>query len=202
MQTLVLNLKSKKKNLLALLVVLIIARVVLTLLENKETNKQEQEHSALKNTIQLSRDNADPIKKLALVPVEQTEFCQKLHVKYQNLDEVKKNKSTSVRFKNIHKNVEGNIYRLRFFYKDSSENEIPSYLLYLEDKNEEEHLVEKTSYKKGPLYSKIENVDGTVIYTEEGVNIETHGELFLHYENGDIKDLQGTVEKNLVECRY
>ena len=56
------------------------------------------------------------------------------------------------RFENIHKKVEQTIYRLRFFYKDGEEGEIENFLVYKEDSSENPHLIEKSPYKKGPLY--------------------------------------------------
>lgn len=133
-------------------------------------------------------------------------LCQGLRAHYQNLKEIKRTEKTSVRFVNVHKKIDGVVYRLRFFYKDTSESEIPTYLLYQEDQNEEEHLVETSPYKKGTKYLEIEKASGTVIYTEEGVNLGEDQDLFLHFENGDLKDLQGLspllAEKNFIECRY
>ena len=132
--------------------------------------------------------------------------CQGLRSHYQNLKEIKRTEKTSVRFVNVHKKVDGIVYRLRFFYKDASENEIPTYLLYKEDRNDEEHIIESTAYKKGAEYLRIEKAQGSVIYTEEGVNLGIDQDLFLHYENGDLKDLQGLspllAEKNFIECRF
>lgn len=132
--------------------------------------------------------------------------CQGLRSHYQNLKEIKRTEKTSVRFVNVHKKVDGIVYRLRFFYKDSSENEIPTYLLYKEDQNDEEHIIETSPYKKGAQYLNIEKATGTVIYTEEGVNLGVDQDLFLHYENGDLKDLQGLspllADKNFIECRF
>jgi len=133
-------------------------------------------------------------------------ICTSLRANYANLDEIKNNEKIDLRFVNVHKKVDGIIYRLRFFYKDSSENETPTYLVYKENQNEEDILTEKSAYKKGKLYNKIEKAPGEIIYTEEGLNIGLNQNLFLHFENKVLKDLQGTsplTEKmGFVECHF
>lgn len=132
--------------------------------------------------------------------------CKSMHSSYQYINEVKKLKNVDLRFVNIHKKVDGIVYRLRFFYKESSENEIPNYLVYKENQKDEDILVEKSSYKKGKLYLKVENDQGEIVYSEEGLNVGAEKDLFLHYENKVLKDLQGVSplqgEKNFIECRF
>lgn len=133
-------------------------------------------------------------------------LCHSLKASYSSIDEVKKREKIDLRFVNVHKKVDGIVYRLRFFYKDSSENEIPTYLVYKENQNDEDILTEKSAYKKGKLYNRIEKALGEIIYTEEGMNIGADQDLFLHYENKVLKDLQGVSplpnEKDFIECRF
>lgn len=133
-------------------------------------------------------------------------LCQNLRSHYQNLKEIKRTEKTSVRFVNVHKKVDGIVYRMRFFYKDAAENEIPTYLLYREDQSEVEHLIETSPYKKGVKYQEIDKAQGSIIYTEEGVNLGENQDLFLHFENNELKDLQGLspmlTEKDFIECRF
>jgi thiol-disulfide isomerase/thioredoxin len=132
--------------------------------------------------------------------------CQSIRATYQDIDEVKKVEKISIRFVNTHKKVDTIVYRLRFFYKDSNENEIANYLVYKENQNDEDILIEKSTYKKGKLYLKIEAALGEILYTEEGLNLGIDQDLFLHYENKRLKDIQGVSplpgEKDFIECRY
>lgn len=204
--------KSKKNILIILLAILVIARIVIVVLENKKVDHSTTSSSF---TSPVEMHTLNPDVNLSKAPGEavtsqnsmtESDLCQSMRDHYQNLSEVQKMEKTSIRFVNVHKKVDGVIYRTRFFYKDSSENEIPTYLLYKEDQNEEDHLIETSPYKKGPQYLKIEKAMGTIIYTEEGVNIGAAQDLFLHYENKVLKDLQGISpqrsEKDFVECRF
>ncbi len=205
--------KSKKNILIIVLAALVVARIVIVILENKKAD-----HTDLSPTLSTSPAEVhtlNPDANLSKTPEEavtsqnptaQNDMCSSMRDHYQNLSEVQKMEKTSIRFVNVHKKVDGVVYRTRFFYKDGSENEIPTYLLYREDQNEEDHLIETSPYKKGPQYLKIEKAPGTIIYTEEGVNVGAEQDLFLHYENKVLKDLQGITpqkeEKNFIECRF
>lgn len=128
--------------------------------------------------------------------------CSDAQLRYADIKEVKKIKSTSIRFVNTHKKIDGVIYRFRFFYKETSENEVPQYLLYQEDEQEEDHLIEVSPYKKGLKYLKFEKKNGETIYYEEGLNVGIDQNLFLHYENGQLKKIQGPIEKKFHDCAY
>lgn len=134
--------------------------------------------------------------------------CQSLRTSYANIDELKKKEKIDIRFINVHKKVDGTVYRLRYFLKDSNENEIPTYLVYVykENQSEKDILTEKSTYKKGKLYTKIEKAQGEILYSEEALNIGVEKDLFLHYENNVLKDLQGISplpdEKDFIECRF
>ncbi len=205
--------KSRKKLLLIVLALLIIARVILTLVEKNKpldhtdpgaTPDVSMETRALNPDANLSKAPEEAV--TSLHATNKDSLCQNLRNHYQNLKEIKRTEKTSVRFVNVHKKVDGVVYRMRFFYKDTSENEIPTYLLYREDHNEEEHMIENSPYKKGGKYLEIEKAQGSVIYTEEGVNLGVNQDLFLHFENNELKDLQGLspmlAEKDFIECRF
>lgn len=204
--------KSKKNILIIVLAALVVARMVIVFFENKKVD-----HAAVSPSVSTPSEaqTINPDANLSKTPEEavtsqnetsKNDLCQSMRSHYQNLSEVEKMEKTSIRFVNVHKKVDGVVYRTRFFYKDSSENEIPTYLLYREDQTEEDHLIETSPYKKGPQYLKIEKSPGTIIYTEEGVNIGVDQDLFLHYENKVLKDLQGVspqrAEKDFIECRF
>jgi hypothetical protein len=105
-----------------------------------------------------------------------------------------KNQFNQLRFENIHKKIGPNIYRLRHFFKEGDESEIETFLVYLEDHEENARIVEKSTYKKGQLFLKIEKTEGEIIYHEEGLN---HGEdLFLHYINNQLREAQGQSDNN------
>lgn len=205
--------KSRKNILIIVLAALVVARMVIVFFENKKVVDHAVATPSISTTSEAHTINPDA--NLSKTPEEavtlqnetsKNDLCQSMRSHYQNLSEVQKMEKTSIRFVNVHKKVDGVVYRTRFFYKDSSENEIPTYLLYREDHNEEDHLIETSPYKKGPQYLKIEKSPGSIIYTEEGVNIGVDQDLFLHYENKVLKDLQGVspqrAEKDFIECRY
>lgn len=204
--------KSKKYILIVVLAILVVARILIVLFENKKVD-----HTTVTpvETTHPDVHQLNPDANLSKTPEEavtsqnetsQNDVCQSMRSHYQNLSEIQKMEKTSVRFVNVHKKVDGVIYRTRFFYKDTSENEIPTYLLYREDQNEEDHLIETSPYKKGAQYLQIEKAPGTIIYTEEGVNVGVEQDLFLHYENKILKDLQGISplgeERHFIECRF
>lgn len=206
------RLKYKKYILIIVLAFLFTARLIIFLTEKKADHTISANNSSGNKTAQV----LNPDVNLSKVPEDavtsqnphwdQSELCESMQSHYQNLSEIQKMEKTSIRFVNVHKKIDGVIYRTRFFYKDSNENEIPTYLLYKEDQNEEDHLIESSPYKKGPQFLKVEKSFGTIIYTEEGVNIGIEQDLFLHYENKILKDLQGITQqasdKNFIECRY
>jgi hypothetical protein len=207
--------KSRKNILIIVLAVLVIARIVIIQIENRKTAEklaEDQTSNDIAGTVKVVTPESSNVTDVEQNPSEaatnhttpdQADQCHTLREKYQSLKDLPKSEKTSIRFVNIHKKVDGVVYRTRFFYKDSSENEVPTYLLYREDQNDEPVLVETTKYKKGPKYLEIEKAQGNVVYTEEGVNLGPLQSLFLHYENKELKDLQGSNDaKNFIECRF
>ena len=204
--------KSKKNIVIIALAVLIVARVMIVFFEKKADHTLSTTASNSETEVQVLNPDAN----LSKTPEEavtsqntttaQNDLCESMRSHYQNLSEIQKMEKASIRFVNVHKKIDGVVYRTRFFYKDSSENEIPTYLLYKEDQDGVDHLNETSPYKKGPQYLKTEKALGTIIYTEEGVNIGIEQDLFLHYENKILKDLQGISpersEKDFIECRF
>ena len=205
--------KSKKYFLIITLAVLIIARVIIFIFEKKSDHTVTSTNTT---TSPLEVQPINPDVNLSKIPdeavttqndrISQSKMCDSMRSHYQNLSEVQKMEKTSIRFVNVRKKVDGIVYRTRFFYKDTSESEIPTFLLYKEDQDGVDHLIETSPYKKGPQYLKIELALGSIIYTEEGVNIGVEQDLFLHYENKILKDLQGitpqVAQKDFIECRY
>lgn len=206
---------KSNKNLIIIIALTIIAVVgVFLIIKNIKTSVPNVSLGGSTTSVDLIPTNPDV--NLSEAPEEavtqqnastsKNSICQSLRSSYANLSEVKKKEKVDLRFVNVHKNIDGVIYRLRFFYKDSSENETPTYLVYKENQNDEDILTEKSAYKKGKLYNKIEKAQGEIIYTEEGMNIGKDQDLFLHYENNVLKDLQGISpfpnEKDFIECRF
>jgi hypothetical protein len=198
----------RKNKTIIILAILILARVIIFIFDNYK------EKNITSSKLQTELTAQDPFQE-KIAPTEltnatklgpKTEICNNLKLKYSNEAEIKKNAATDSRYINIHKKIDGIVYRLRFFYKDSSENEIPTYILYKEDQNEEEHLIEKSSYKKGLKYKKTEKALGEIIYKEEGLIITGDHEIFLLFENSKLKMLQGNVldqtKDKFYECRY
>lgn len=91
----------------------------------------------------------------------------------------------SLRFKNSHLKVEDKIYRLRFFYDDGDEGEIPTYQVFLEDEQEYADLIETTKLSPGPLYQEILKKNVESLYEESGLLNEDNDE-FIHVENKKI----------------
>ncbi|MBC7711820.1 MAG: hypothetical protein H7177_00675 [Rhizobacter sp.] len=203
--------KSHQKLLINIGALIIVAVIGAFLFKNYRPPVATVNHGS---TTSVEKANPDVI--LSKTPAEavtthsntspKEENCKSLRSTYMNIDEVKKVEKVDVRFVNTHKKVDGIVYRLRLFYKDTSENDYINYLVYKENQNDEDILVEKSPYKKGKLYTKIEKALGEILYSEEGINIGTEQDLFLHYENKVLKDLQGVSpnprEKDYIECRF
>lgn len=156
------------------------------------------------------KEDLDYSKKLTseLLLVNQKSDCEILKKPYAHLDKLKKNEALDLRFENTHKKIENKIYRLRHFFKDGDEGEIETFLVYLEDKAEMARIIEKSSYTKGQLYTKIETTKGKILYHEEGVNLSENvsGTLFLHYINNQLMGMQGVLqnqnEHKNIDCRF
>ena len=118
--------------------------------------------------------------------------CEKVKASYSHLDSLIKNNLSQLRFENIHKKIGSSIYRLRHFFKDGDEGEIETFLVYLEDFEENAKIVEKSTYNKGQLFLKIEKTKGEIIYHEEGLNFKE--DLFLHYINNQLRGAQGQTD--------
>lgn len=134
--------------------------------------------------------------------------CAELKQKIKKLVEEKElNNIFEERYTNIHKEIDGKIYRLRYFKKEHMEGERPRFILYEEDKNEDAHMIENKDYVKGPNYKKIENGPGDIIYSEKGMVMgEDNHSLFLHFINGELKSLQGSMpsftDDAMMDCQY
>ena len=137
----------------------------------------------------------------------QNDVCQTLRAQMPALNDWQKNgQAVSERFTNIHKNINGQIYRLRTFFKEHAEGETPVYLVYKEDQNEEAHIIETSNYKKGREFLKIEKAKGEILYTEKGLSIGDDQSFFVHYVNSELKGFQGSFPQNPtlanVDCRF
>jgi len=134
--------------------------------------------------------------------------CAELKLKIKKLAQEKElNNLFEERFTNIHKEIDGKIYRLRYFKKEHMEGERPRFILYEEDQNEDAHMIENTDYVKGPNYKKIEKEPGEILYSEKGMVMgENNHSLFLHFINGELKSLQGSLPEftaeAMMDCQY
>lgn len=131
--------------------------------------------------------------------------CETLKNTYSNLDQLHNTKKSELRFSNIHKKIGSDIYRLRNFFKASSEGEVETFLVYHEDPGTGAKIIEKTPSKKGPEYLRIEQAEGEILYREVGLNL-AEGKLFLHYINNQLKGAQGELPANadrkMIDCRF
>lgn len=140
-------------------------------------------------------------------PQVQNDVCQTLRAQMPGVADWQKNgQAVSERFTNIHKNINGQIFRLRTFFKEHAEGETPVYLVYKEDQNEEAHIIEKSEYKKGREFLKVEKAKGEILYTEKGLSIGEDQSFFVHYINSELKGFQGSFPLNPslanVDCRF
>ncbi len=116
--------------------------------------------------------------------------CLYFKKQYENIDLIKKEKH-SQRFLNIHKRIDGEVYRLRIFFKETNEGEKMVFLVYKEDIGEIEHIIEKSDYKRGKLFKKVEAEAGDIIFRDEAITLGDEENLFLHFVNNKIKSIQG-----------
>ena len=77
-----------------------------------------------------------------------SKICKEYKETYPYLDKLKLEIPIQLRFENTHLKINNKIYRLRHFFKDGDEGEIETFLVYLEDQNEDAHIIEKSSYHK------------------------------------------------------
>ncbi len=196
---------------------LLAIRIVLNNIDDAKNNSSKEVIKDNKDTKNLTTQDAQDIQSAIVANVDNSNFpenefktmeedCLRINQHYSNIESIKKNYKTHLLFTNVHKQIDGKIYRLRFFYKDGDNGEVPTYLVYEEDQNEDELIIENSSQKKGPLYQRVERSQGEVIYNAEAYNL-IQNDAFLHYENGKLKDLQGDLDisgRGLVhlECRY
>lgn len=96
-----------------------------------------------------------------------------------------KTQNTKLRFENLHLKIEDKIWRLRFFFDDGDEGEIPTYQVFLEDENEYTDLIESNKNSPGPKYKEISSKESELIYQEHGYLNEDKDE-FIHTENKKI----------------
>lgn len=115
--------------------------------------------------------------------------CEVFKTSHADLNLLKQNDKPDIRYQNTHIKMGEKTYRLRRFFKDGDENEIESFLVYLENAQGDPELIEKKTYKKGKLYLKLEAAKAPVIYQEVGLNLANN--LFLQYINGQLKMIQG-----------
>lgn len=160
------------------------------------SNSQLSSHDKIEDLVALKKSSP------ALVAPELSSSCEFLKKTYGDLRELKKGQKLILRFENIHKKIDQAIYRLRFFYKDGDEGEIENFLVYREDSSETPHIIEKSAYKKGPIYTKIEKAQGNILYRENGFNLneDKSSNLFLHYSNDKIIGLQDAPQN--IDCHF
>jgi hypothetical protein len=124
-----------------------------------------------------------------------TNECQNIkNIFYYPSNEVKN--KTQLSFENIHVDNHGIIYRLRKFHK-SGIQKYYQFNVYRENANEEASLIEKNVGSEGTLYNKIKNENYPIIFSEQGYN---HQELFLFYQNGNLKLAEGKYNNQNIRC--
>lgn len=203
-----------------ILIILIIIRVTLSQLTDSKT----EDGLLLKEAIETPTfsKSGDQILKKENVNIEQTdsleevtenennvddEVCTKAALLFKDQKAVKTKYSPNILFKNVHKKVNGTVYRLRFFLKDGDNGNVPTYLVYQEDSAENEYIVENSPEKKGKLFNKIEKARGDILYDSEAYELRNNNDIFVRYENGELKELQGLLdieahERFPLDCIY
>ncbi len=110
-------------------------------------------------------------------------------------------KATERRMRNLHLQFEGEIYRLRQFYDDADEGERLTYLVYEEDEDEFATIIERTLYQKGPKYQELQQhfQEGRAqkLFEEEAYSLDG---LYLHYRGDKLIHAAGLVGGSHLEC--
>lgn len=205
-----------------ILILLIVLRIFLSQMTDSKFSERQLFQEALENPMISHSTTEDKILKKETIEIEkqiqqeseqddsndsENQVCKKAALLFSNKKLVMSKYSPQLRFRNIHKKVDGTIYRLRFFYKDGDNGDIPTYLVYKEDSSENEFIVENTSKIKGKLYQKIEKANGEILYDSEAFELQGKNDLFIRYENEEIKELQGFLdieaqERFPLDCIY
>lgn len=202
---------KSKRPILIVLAFLVAIRIIIVFFENKKSlpslinnDQTSTSNETLGADATLSKTPEEAV--TLLHNSDKNNLCESMRARYQNLKEIKKIERTSIKFANTHKKVGQEIYHLSFFHKDDPTEDTPTYSLYIETPDQTLKLIESSSHKKGVEYKKIEKTQGSVLYSEEGLNVGKDQDLFLHFENDDLKDLQGVnsdaENKDFIECRF
>ncbi len=177
---------NRKKLSFALFLVAIIVGFFLT---NQRAVQLRNSHSKhlRKKEVQLPKEHK--------TGTEQA--CQSAYAK---LEKATSTSRGSLRFLNKHFEYEGEIYRTRFFFDDGQEGDIPTYLVYKEDKDSFPTVIETSKYEPGQKFKFFENKIKKYLYTESGLiqNLEKEDDLFTHYENDRLIEV---ISTNL-NCKY
>ena len=160
--------------------------------ENNEKNSQKTPLAEGVSTLSLPSSTQEISKEDPCLDLK------KENSPYASLEKLKMKEKVNSRFENTHLRIEGKVFRLRRFYKDGAENEKEKYLVLEEDENEEAILKESSDHKPGALFQKLQKSNAEIIYKEEGV--QTQSGLFLHYIDGKLQSLQGTIQNKNLDC--
>jgi hypothetical protein len=124
-------------------------------------------------------------------------LCEQYKNRFADLARLKQTVPLKFNFENIHLAVNGNIYRLRHFYKDGPEGQIETFLAYIEDENEHARIIEKSLHVPGELYQKLAKEKKSIIYKEEAYTTPASN-IYVRFINQKLVMVQG----NLLDCVY
>ena len=117
--------------------------------------------------------------------------CRDYQQKFSDLSKIRKNRDLNPVFENIHYQINNSIYRTRSFFKDGNNGLTKIFLTYIEDEEENAKIIERRENTPGPLFLSFKNnKDSRVIFHEKAF-FDSKINLFLHFINNKIVNLQG-----------
>lgn len=174
--------------------------------DNFEPDDLHSEAPKAQKAIEAQVATPTPTAPLEATPVsgaEQNPCTQKLQElsSLRPLSELKSTHQDELRMHNLHLRYDGEIYRLRQFYDDGDEGERLTYLVYIEDSDEFASIIERSPYKKGAKYLKLEQSyrrgGAKLLFEELAYSVDG---LYLHYRNGKLVHAAGTLNDSHLEC--
>lgn len=210
--------KNKLVTIGIILVILIFARMIFSYLTDTQTEDKELLKEAIVKPINSNEPNEVHDASVALLDkvseaeeldreYTQEEICEEAKKLFGSPQLVKSIYKTNQLFVNEHKDINGKVYRLRHFYKDGDNSQIPTYLLYEEIDDEDAIIIESSSHKKGPKYTEIEQENGLMLHYSEAYEIVKDHDVFIQFDNGQVKEIQGKLnlsdsEEYFLNCSF
>lgn len=197
---------KKKLAFLFLIIIAIFALVFFSRLNEERVIKHATVNSSFQPTILKQGISSQKIIKRpsdsSTTDKRSTDECQGLKIKYEDLNGLKKAGPLNERFENLHYQIDGVVYRIRKFYKETSEGEQLKYIVFKESSEDEINIIETNSYKPGKIYSSIKNNrNKELLYKEEGFSLKSNN-FFLHYVNNKLTSIKNEGISSPQDCNF